>query len=74
MTVRKMLVYPESQAALRQKSDPVLAVNRHVKRLINDLKDTLLAHPEEIGLTVPQVNDRRRVVIVRLGAKSEGCR
>jgi peptide deformylase len=39
--------------------------------LIDDLKDTLTAHPGGIGLAAPQVNVHHRVVIVRLGAKSE---
>jgi peptide deformylase len=36
-------------------------------RLINDLKDTLNAHQEGIGLAAPQIGVHRRVVIVRLG-------
>jgi peptide deformylase len=71
MAVRDILLYPEQQAALRKKSDRVWKLNRNVRQLIGDLKDTLLAQPCGIGLAAPQVNDHRRVVIVRLGAKNE---
>jgi peptide deformylase len=71
MAVRDILLYPERKAALRKKSEQVRKLNRSVRKLIDDLKDTLIAHPEGIGLAAPQVNDHRRVVIVRLSAKSE---
>lgn len=71
MAVREILVYPEQAAALRTKCEPVQAVNRAVRRLMADLIDTLLAHPEGVGLAAPQVNARQRVVVVRLGSGSE---
>jgi len=39
-----------------------------VKRLIQDLKDTLQASSDGIGLAAPQINNHLRVVVVRLGA------
>jgi peptide deformylase len=71
MAVRDILLYPEHKAALRKKSAPVQKFSRSVRKLIDDLKDTLMAHPEGIGLAAPQVNVHQRVVIVRLGAKRE---
>jgi peptide deformylase len=71
MTIRDILLYPEHKAALRTHSKRVRKIDRSVRMLIADLKDTLLAHPGGIGLAAPQVNDQRRVVIVRLGARSE---
>lgn len=68
MPVREILIYPESETALRQKCEAVKGVNARVKRLIRDLKDTLKQHPEGIGLAAPQINIHQRVVIVRLGA------
>jgi peptide deformylase len=71
MAVRDILVYPERKAALRKKSAPVRKFNQSVRKLIDDLKDTLMAHPGGIGLAAPQVNVHHRVVIVRLSAKRE---
>jgi peptide deformylase len=69
MTVRDLLLYPEQQAALRRKSEPVRSLSRSVKGLIEDLKETLMAHPEGVGLAAPQINRHQRVIVVRLGAR-----
>lgn len=68
MTVRDILLYPAAARALRRTSRPVPEVDQEVKNLIIDLKDTLLAHPEGIGLAAPQINVHQRVIVVRLGA------
>jgi peptide deformylase len=52
---------------LRKISRPVKGVNRRVKRVVRDLKDTLNDHSRGIGLAAPQINIHRRVVVVRLG-------
>jgi peptide deformylase len=67
MAVREIVLYTENEAALRKKSEPVTQVNRRIKNLINDLKDTLLAHSEGIGLAAPQINAHWQVIAVRLG-------
>jgi peptide deformylase len=69
MTIRDILLYPEDQAALRRISEQVRSVNRQVRALIADLKDTLMAHPEGVGLAAPQINQHRRVIVVQLGAR-----
>jgi len=71
MAVKEILVYPEQKQALREKSKPVRAVNRKVKELVQDLKDTLNDHSEGIGLAAPQINAHSRVVVVRLGGGGE---
>lgn len=71
MAVRKIVLYAENEAVLRQKSEPVRVVNQRVKGLIRDLKDTLNAHPEGIGLAAPQINAHQRIVVVRLGNNPE---
>ena len=68
MAIRNVVLYAKNEAALRQKSKPVRVVNRRVKKLIRDLKDTLNAHPEGIGLAAPQINVHQRTVVVRLGS------
>jgi peptide deformylase len=67
MAIRDIVLYPENKAALRKKSKPVKSVNRRVKKLVRDLKDTLNDHPGGIGLAAPQINVHSRVVVVRLG-------
>ncbi len=71
MAVRNIVLYAENKAALRQKSEPVRIVNRRVKKLIRDLKDTLNFHPEGAGLAAPQINVHQRVVVVRLDSSPD---
>ena len=72
MAVREIVLFNENEAALRKESRPVRGVNRRVKKLIKDLKDTLWAHSEGIGLAGPQINMHSRVVVVRLGGREDG--
>ena len=74
MAVRDVVLYLENEAALRRKSKPVRNVDRQVRRLVQDLKDTLNDHPNGIGLAAPQIDVHSRVVVVRLGGgrDSEG--
>jgi peptide deformylase len=71
MAVRDIVMYSENEAALRKKSEPVRVVNRRVKKLVKDLKDTLLANINGIGLAAPQIDYHSRVIVVRLGGRSE---
>ncbi len=70
MAVRAILLYKNNSAALRRKSESVQSVDRRARRLIRDLKDTLLAKGDGIGLAAPQINVHSRVVVVCLGG---GC-
>lgn len=72
MAVREILRYPKDKAGLRKQSRPIPEVNREVTSLIADLKETLLAHPEGIGLAAPQINRHLRAVVVRLGSSGDG--
>lgn len=72
MTVREILVYPQHRAELRQKSEPVAGLSRRVRRLILDLKDTLKASSDGIGLAAPQINAHLQVVVVCLGTAGNG--
>jgi peptide deformylase len=40
--------------------------------LVRDLKDTLQANPDGVGLAAPQINIHQRVVIVCLGREVDG--
>ncbi len=72
MAVKEIAVYPERADVLRKESEPVGSVTRRVRRLVRDLKDTLNAHQEGIGLAAPQIGVNTRVVVVRLGGREEG--
>jgi len=69
MAVRKIMLFPEDKAVLRAKSNPIQSMSQRTKRLIADLKGTLLACKDGVGLAAPQINEHLRVVVVRLGAK-----
>ena len=68
MAVRGIITYNEYATALRKKSQPVPYVNQKVSQLIRDLKETLKASSDGIGLAAPQINIHKRVVIVCPGA------
>ena len=66
MARRGIIKYLANEPALRKKSQPVTHVTRTVKKLVQDLKDTLNDHPNGIGLAAPQIDVHSRVVVVRL--------
>ena len=71
MAVRDIVLYAENEATLRKPSEPVRRINRRIKELVRDLKDTLLDHPDGIGLAAPQINVHQRVVVVRLSSRND---
>jgi peptide deformylase len=71
MVVRKVVLYAEDEAALRQRSKPVHEMTPRVQALIQDLKDTLTACSDGAGLAAPQINVHQRVIVVRLGLRDE---
>lgn len=72
MSVREILIFPQHQKELRERSQPVLKLNQRVLHLIQDLKDTLKAGSHGIGLAAPQINIHRRVVVVCLSVEIDG--
>jgi peptide deformylase len=71
MTIKPIVLYSENETALRKKSEPVRSINRRIKKLIQDLKHTLLERNDGIGLAAPQINVHSRVFVVRLGSHDE---
>ena len=69
MAVKPIVLYSVDPDALRRPSRRVKRADRRIKALIQDLKDTLLASDDGIGLAAPQINVHSRVVIVRLGGR-----
>jgi peptide deformylase len=72
MAIKDIVLFSKNETALRRRSEPVRMVNQRVKKIIKDLKDTLLSRPEGIGLAAPQINIHNRVIVVRLGSRSDG--
>jgi len=72
VAIREILIYPQRKHELRKKSEPVIKLDKKVHALIQDLKDTLNASVEGVGLASPQINRHHRVVAVRLGTEIDG--
>lgn len=56
--------YPES--ILRQKAEPIETINKDIKRLINDMADTMYLN-DGVGLAAPQVGISKRVIVLDIG-------
>jgi len=61
MTLRTILHYPDPR--LRQVAKPVAAVTDAIRRLVDDMAETMYAAPG-IGLAAVQVNEALRVVVI----------
>ena len=68
MAVRDILIIPDKR--LRLKSEPVKAVDKTVRALIDDMFETMYAAPG-IGLAAIQIGAARRVVTMDLAKKDE---
>lgn len=69
MAVKKIVLYQNNEAALREHSKPLPSVSRKTQQLIQDLKDTLAESDNGIGLAAPQIGVHKRVIIFRLTGK-----
>lgn len=63
MAIRTILHYPDPR--LRQVAQPVTTVDDEVRRLVDDMAETMYAAPG-IGLAAVQVNVAQRVVVIDL--------
>src|SRR3546814_3653782 len=63
MTIRPIVIAPDKR--LRTKCAPVAAVDDEVRRLMDDMLDTMYDAPG-IGLAAPQVGVLTRVVVIDL--------
>jgi peptide deformylase len=68
MAVRDILIIPDKR--LRLKSEPVKAVDKTLRALIDDMFETMYAAPG-IGLAAIQIGAARRVVTMDLAKKDE---
>jgi peptide deformylase len=61
MTIRTILHYPDPR--LRRKANPVPEVNDDIRRLVDDMAETMYQAPG-IGLAAIQVNEAWRIVVI----------
>lgn len=63
--IRKIVKADE--ASLRKTSEPVKKVDKRIKNLIKDLKETLVAQkdPDGVGLAAPQIGKNLRMFVMR---------
>lgn len=71
MAVKLLVYYPQDEARLRQISKPVANLkSKRLKRLIQDLKDTLEAQPGA-AIAAPQIGELRRVTVAKFGQNDD---
>ncbi len=63
MSIREILVFPDKR--LNKKSEPVKEVDDEIRLLIDDMFETMY-QAYGIGLAAPQVDVRKRVIIIDL--------
>jgi len=68
MTIRKILTEPDT--FLRQKSHDVDKVDDEIKKLINDMLDTMYAAPG-IGLAAIQIGVPKRIIVIDVSKEEE---
>jgi peptide deformylase len=68
MALREIIKLPDPQ--LRQKSEPVTEVDSAVRRLIDDMLETMYAAPG-IGLAAIQVGVPKRIVVIDLAKEDQ---
>jgi peptide deformylase len=67
MATHDIRSYFEHSDLFRKTSQPVQNFDRKLVALIRDIKDTLKANPDGLGLAAPQINMLKRVIVVCLG-------
>lgn len=71
MAVKRLIYYPQDEALLRQKSLRVSNLkNKRLKRLIQDLKDTLESQPGA-AIAAPQIGVFKRVTVAKFGQNDD---
>ncbi|QGU32342.1 peptide deformylase [Thermochromatium tepidum] len=68
MAILDILVFPDPR--LRQKAQPVEQVDNRIRRLIDDMFETMYAAPG-IGLAATQVNVQRQVLVIDISKEHD---
>ena len=70
MSVRRILTVDADMAVLKKKSEPVAAVDDDLRRLMDDMLETMYDAPG-IGLAAIQIGEPVRVIVMDLAKKDE---
>ncbi len=71
MAVKRLVMYPTHEARLRRISKPVANLRaKGLRRLIEDLKDTLETQPGA-AIAAPQIGVLKRVTVVKFGQEDD---
>ena len=68
MAILDILIYPDSR--LHSKARPVAQVDSRIRKLIDDMSETMYAAPG-IGLAAPQVNVMERIIVVDISESKD---
>ena len=68
MAIRPIIIAPDPR--LKKRAEPVEAVDGEVRRLMDDMLETMYAAPG-IGLAAPQVGVLKRVIVVDVARKDQ---
>ena len=69
MALQKIVLYPDPR--LREKAKEVTKVDDRVRKILDDMAETMYAAPG-IGLAGPQIGVIERLVVIDLGEREEG--
>jgi len=69
--VREIVIWPDP--ILTQKAKPVDAVDDGIRRLLDDMAETMYA-ADGVGLAAPQVAELKRLVVIDTSPRQEGQR
>jgi peptide deformylase len=65
MAVKTILSIEKAENILKSRSDPVVPGDPETEQIIRDLKDTLLATPNGVGLAAPQIGYLKRIFVLK---------
>jgi peptide deformylase len=68
MAVREILVYPDPR--LRDVAEPVVQVDDAIRRLIEDMAETMYAAPG-VGLAANQIGELKRIFVIDIADEDE---
>ena len=63
--IKEILTYEKNKDILTQKSEEVKEINNDIRELVQDLKDTLKAHPTGVGISAIQIGVPKQVCIIK---------
>jgi peptide deformylase len=70
MAVKKILKIEKHEKFLRTPSEPVKKINREIRQLIEDIRDTIDANPA-VGLAAPQIGVHKRLFGARMSYEQD---